>query len=370
MYKGRDLVLRLGLLGLLFAGSCSSTEVGSMSGECEPGQRRCLGSEAQRCSDDGVYRTAESCGAENVCVDSLGCVACQPGTSVCANNGTEVHSCNADGSVGSLTSTCSFGQTCRNGSCVDSCEVAASEFVYLVDSDSNFLSFEPRKDGDPTAIKVIGKLNCASGSRPYSMAIDRKARAWVLYTDGNIYLVNPQDASCMPSGYTANQGGFTKFGMGFVSDSNGARTETLYGGNNLSGGALGFFRIDPTTKVLTKFADFPSGVTSSPEFTGTGGAALYGYFPSATAGQHRIVLINRTTGAFDMTWNLPVLPASPNAWAFAHWGGRYYQFVTNGGKNQVRRYDPATQMNTLVQDNTPYRVVGAGVSTCAPLIVG
>ena len=119
-----------------------------------------------------------------------------------------------------------------------------------------------------------------------------------------------------------------------------------------------------------KFADFPAGVTASPEMSGTGASELFGYFPSSTMDQHLIVRINKTSGAFDTTFKLAPLPAQPNAWAFAHWGGRYYQFVTSNGKNQVRRFNPATQTNDVVQDSTSYRIVGAGVSTCAPLILG
>ncbi|HRI49550.1 MAG TPA: hypothetical protein PLW65_05160 [Pseudomonadota bacterium] len=370
--------LRLALCwGLLWAapalGGCSNTGLGSTGGAdiCEAGKRRCSGNEVQTCDANGAFVPTTSCGLAQSCDATLGCIDCSPGTSVCANNNLEVHSCTDTGQIGPLTSMCSFGQTCQNGSCVDSCEVAASEFVYVVDVDNNFLSFEPRIDSDPKALKVIGKLNCTtSGATPFSMAVDRKARAWVLYNDGNIYFVSPKDASCTPSGYTASQMGFTRFGMGFVSDASGSRSETLYVGSNGIGGTNGLAKIDPLTLTLAKFADFPAGVTASPEMSGTGASELFGYFPSSTMDQHLIVRINKTSGAFDTTFKLAPLPAQPNAWAFAHWGGRYYQFVTSNGKNQVRRFNPATQTNDVVQDSTAYRIVGAGVSTCAPLILG
>lgn len=370
--------LRLALCwGLLWAapalGGCSNTGLGSTSGAdiCEAGQRRCSGNEVQTCDANGAFVSTTTCGAAQSCDTTLGCIDCSPGTSVCANNNLEVHSCSDTGQIGPLTSMCSFGQTCQNGACVDSCEVAASEFVYVVDVNNNFLSFEPRIDTDPKALKVIGKLNCStSGATPFSMAVDRKARAWVLYNDGNIYFVSPKDASCTPSGYTASQMGFTRFGMGFVSDAAGSRSETLYVGSNGIGGTNGLAKIDPTTLKLAKFADFPAGVTASPEMTGTGASELFGYFPSSAVDQHLIVRINKTSGAFDTTYKLAPLPGQPNDWAFAHWGGRYYQFVTSNGKNQIRRFNPATQTNDIVQDSTAYPIVGAGVSTCAPLILG
>lgn len=370
--------LRLALCwGLLWAApaleGCSNTELGSTSGadSCQAGQRRCNGSDVQMCDANGVFVSTTTCAAAQSCDTTLGCIDCSPGTSVCSSNNLEVHSCTETGQIGPLTSTCSFGQTCQNGSCVDSCEVAASEFVYVVDVNNNFLSFEPRIDTDPKALKVIGKLSCSTtGATPFSMAVDRKARAWVLYNDGNIYLVSPKDASCTPSGYKPGQMGFTRFGMGFVSDAAGSRSETLYIGSNGIGGTNGLAKIDPLTLMLAKFADFPPGVTASPEMSGTGASELYGYFPSSAVDQHLIVRINKTSGAFDTTWKLAPLPGQPADWAFAHWGGRFYQFVTSGGKNQIRRYNPATQTNDVVQDSTPYPIVGAGVSTCAPLILG
>jgi hypothetical protein len=58
-------------------------------------------------------------------------------------------------------------------------------------------------------------------------------------------------------------------------------------------------------------------------------------------------------------------------WAFAHWGGRYYQFVTTSdGKGYIYRFDPQTKTNDLVQMNMKYPIVGAGVSTCAPTTIG
>ena len=63
------------------------------------------------------------------------------------------------------------------------------------------------------------------------------------------------------------------------------------------------------------------------------------------------------------------------AWAFAQWGGKFYIFVTTqdflGTTNStVRTIDRMTGQYQLVSQNLPYRIVGAGVSTCAPVIIG
>lgn len=366
----RTLGLRLLLAAATLSGaSCSGSSIyDNTTGECQPGEMKCEGDMLLSCNASATFYNKTPCSAPTHCDAQYGCISCVPGTTVCENS-LEVHSCSADGTVGPVTQQCGFGQTCSSGACVDSCEVAASQFVYLVDSQNNFLSYEPRIDSDPQSLKVIGKLKCSTTSSPYAMAVDRKARAWVLYQDGSLYLVNPQDASCTPSGYTANQQGFTTFGMGFVADGVGSRNETLYGGSGPLNGNKGLARIDPTSLMLSKIAAFPA-IDYAVEFTGTGAAELYGYFPSATTGKNFIARINKTTAQYDLTWQLPALAAQPNAWAFAHWGGRYYQFVTVNGQNQILRYDPTTKANIVVQSSTPYPIVGAGVSTCAPYIVG
>ena len=77
--------------------------------------------------------------------------------------------------------------------------------------------------------------------------------------------------------------------------------------------------------------------------------------------------LDKETGDIATNYVLPGANSSVSAWAFAHWGGIFFMFVTVGGVNQVYSYDIVNDKYALFLDNTPYRVVGAGVSTCAPL---
>lgn len=65
---------------------------------------------------------------------------------------------------------------------------------------------------------------------------------------------------------------------------------------------------------------------------------------------------------------------TPSGWAFAHWGGRFYIFITAvvgaADRSMVFEFDPTTGKATEVKTNASYKVVGAGVSTCAPVIIG
>jgi hypothetical protein len=84
--------------------------------------------------------------------------------------------------------------------------------------------------------------------------------------------------------------------------------------------------------------------------------------------------INKTTAENEQTWTMPALVDTVRAWAFAHWGGRFYVFVTTQSlfgepTSQVHRLDPAAGAVDVILPSIPYVIVGAGVSTCAPVII-
>ena len=58
-------------------------------------------------------------------------------------------------------------------------------------------------------------------------------------------------------------------------------------------------------------------------------------------------------------------PASSN-FAFAFWGGDFYIFVGPGTRTDVFRYQPSNGTTVLATTVTQV-IVGAGVSTCAPV---
>lgn len=376
-------------MGLLFSCSPSQIETFNPVGNCMPGTRACVGKVVQYCSSSGTYFPMQTCDASQICDEGLGCAACSPNAPVCV--GDEIFSCSASGTVGVRTESCAFGQKCVSGACVDACEVAASDFVYVVDDNNRFLSFAPKNDrGAGTSASAlftpIGTMSCPStrsaypgfaGVGPFSMAVDRHASAWVLYTTGEIFKVSPQDVSCQLTAYQPTQLGWETFGMGYVSDAPGSKTDTLWVGRATVGTNtdMSMGKIDANL-TLSRIGAF-TGVSHSPELSGTGNAELYGYFPSNQAGQHIIARINRSDATFDLQYQLPALPSVDQnyAFAFAHWGGRFYYFINmqlqSGNRvSRVYRYDPATNSSTLIVDNSPYVIVGAGVSTCAPVQIG
>lgn len=249
--------------------------------------------------------------------------------------------------------------TCGNGN---------ARWIYLVDSNNAFLRYEP----DSGTITPIGTLACPAGAAatPFSMAVGRDAVAYVLYSDRRIYAVSTTDASCTSTPFQMNQMGFQLFGMGFVSDVAGGDTETLYiaGGSALGigGGSATLGSTHPSDWVVSTIGP----VSGSPELTGNGLGELWGFFPDSTP--MSVQRLDKATGLPSDVWDVSsIRTGMARAWAFAYWGGRYYMFYQGGAdaSTGIYRLTPDTSVVEPVLLNIGYRIVGAGVSTCAPTIL-
>ena len=249
----------------------------------------------------------------------------------------------------------------------DGCSEEA-KLVYVVDSNNKFSKFDP-------ATKMfmdIGTLSCPAQllATPFSMGLDRDAVAWVLYSSGELFRVDTTNLNCTKSTW-ASPNGLLQFGMGFSTNTQGGTEDTLF----VAGGAAPTGQTSSLATVSTQtFAATPVGtVTGWPELTGTGNAELWGWFPSDSSGTTppRVEQINKTTGAAMKTFMMPdELKGAPGAWAFAAWGGDFWIFLAKGtGKTIVYQIDGT---NGTLKGQTPTQtrtIVGAGVSTCAPVVI-
>ena len=241
----------------------------------------------------------------------------------------------------------------------------AAKLVYVVTDANELFSY------DPGAAKFakIGELNCPSGgATPNSMGVDRSGTAWVNFSDGSLFKVSTADASCQATSYQKLQGGFVRFGMAFATDSATSDQETLYvvGIEGVNGGK-GLAKIDLKSMVLTKLGDFSGDLMGQgAELTGTGDGRLYGFFttePSATLAQ-----IDKNTGATTGETSLDGVNTG-SAWAFSFWGGDFWFYTSGGGASTVTRKQTSASgaLSTAIPDVGGFRIVGAGVSTCAPI---
>lgn len=277
----------------------------------------------------------------------------------------------SDSTSGADTAVSDSGSGSEGGFTVDaladvgtSGDVCAEETkrVYVVSKQKDLYRFDPAT----LAFTKVGALGCDAGTAtPFSMAIDRKGTAWVLYSDGRIFHASTKDASCTVSKYVADQEGWHTFGMAFAAD--GATSESLYVAEMDK--ALG--RIDTATLKLTPVGAY--GKTSVPaELTGRGDGKLFAFFQRtafSTAGP-RISELDPKTGKILGEKNPPGVDVG-SGWAFAHWGGSYWLFTASTSSSgtttsKVTEYDFDANTAKDVVADVGFKIVGAGVSTCAP----
>ncbi len=257
---------------------------------------------------------------------------------------------------------------------LDECPCAAgTELVYVLSDFGSLWSFDPKT----TSFSFIADVSCGGMKDTFSMGVSRKARAWIQYADGDLYTVDLNDPgdpiACKDPGFDNNDPQFLNFGMAFVANGPLDPCDKLYAHSGtdpeLQGqgvGALGV--IDPLTIELSKIApiDYAWG-----ELTGTGTGRLFAFQGSAPA---LLTEYDKATGEVLDVFPLPGLK-SDSAFAFAWWGGDFYFFTDDNvdfpSNSQVWHldYDDSNgtgQQLSLLLPEAPIRIVGAGVSTCAP----
>lgn len=288
---------------------------------------------------------------------------------------------NGNGPDASGTGTGSGSGSGNQDGCSD-----AAKLIYVVDNNNQLSSF----DGATKTFKDLGTLSCpaASGAQPFSMGVDRNATAYVLYSGVNpltgavtsteIFKVDTTQAS-LPCTKTSFAGtpDFKQFGMGFSTDAAMGTTDTLFIAGSAS---VGMGQTNLASLDVTTFQPAMKGsVSGDPELTGTGSAELWGFFPSDTTGSTdpRITKLDKTTGASSTSYTLTALKGIPAAWAFAFWGGDYWVFLAKqgsgplptAGKTVVYQVDGMTGTIKGMTDTVTRTIVGAGVSTCAPVVI-
>ena len=246
----------------------------------------------------------------------------------------------------------------------EACSQAAT-LVYAIATDGVLRSFNPAT----LAFTTIGPLGCNTSALPNSMAVDRTATAWVNMADGSLWKVSTRDASCEATSYQLGQLDRRIRGMGFATDSAQATAESLYACTTdyvkHTGGGLA--KINLPSLTLTLVGDYTNGLGGSEcELTGTGDARLFGFF--ATLSPPKLAEIDERTAATPSPITLGGVDTTLS-YAFSFWGGDFWFYTQGSGVGStVTHYKYATDRSyeTAIQD-TGFTIVGAGVSTCAPL---
>jgi hypothetical protein len=247
---------------------------------------------------------------------------------------------------------------------------AAAKLVYVIDDVGVLYSFYPPS----LTFTKIGATNCpGAGGMINSMAVDRSATAWVNAVNGNLYKVSTSDASCEATTFEVGQDGFgPQFGMGFSANTSGGSAETLYVDGIASDGGIGsgLASLDLSTLRLSPIGNFSGAITDQDcELTGTGDGRLFGFFTTSPASVARIDKTNATVLS-----DVPQKGVDTGTdWAFSFWGGSFYLYTADQEQNpddtsDVTEYDPTAGTTKVVKSEIGFRIVGAGVSTCAPVV--
>jgi hypothetical protein len=356
------LVLSIAVLasGCGTKGTCTPT---TCMGCCSRDDRCLAGTEPTQCGRNGS--TCNACAAGQVCASGA-----------CSNPGqTGGGSATAGGSAGGASgggSTLAGGSAAGGsaGGFVDPCPDDA-KLVYVVDANGTFSSFNPRMVATPAqAFTSKGRLACpaASGAQPFSMSVDREAKAWVVYDDGELFRVDVNTLACTRMAVQSPTNAKI-YGMGFVTDTAGGTTDTLYVAGNAIGSTFttsqfGTLSTTPPYQVTVR-----TQLTGAPELTGTGDAHLWAFFPNVSP--PRVSELSKTNGAVLRSFDAAALMGTPVAWAFAFWGGDFWIFLQRQGEasTTVYRMNGTTGAVTTPIPSSGRRIVGAGVSTCAPIMI-
>jgi hypothetical protein len=240
-----------------------------------------------------------------------------------------------------------------------------TKLVYTIDQFNNRLSqFDP----STRTFHDLGSLSCPTmaGATPFSMSVDRNGFAWVLYNSGELFNVSITTLTCGKTQW-ASPSNMKVFGMGFSTDTAGGTAETLFIGGGLSQTQASFTlaKVDTATLGAMPIATEPA----LPEMTGNSNAELWGFFPNTTTAH--VVQFDKTTGAMIHDFPEPTLAGTNTGYAFAHWGGDYWVFLIKNSEPSTTVYqvDGTTGMITSTTPTTGRTIVGAGVSTCAPVVI-
>jgi len=275
----------------------------------------------------------------------------------------------ADGAASSSSSG-GFGPAEAGSAPADGCSDDA-KLVYVLSMEGDIYSFAP---ADKKFTKV-GPLDCAQGGVPLvpiAMAVDRDAIAWVNMREDTLipgpdtlYKFDTKTAACSASGVKGPLGG-----MGFSTNEASTDEETLFVvGQGSAQSKLGLNHVDFASESIVRGPDLKSTVDL--ELTGTGDGKLYAFLIDNPL---ELAEVDKTSGTLSGHVTLTGVrrPQSP-MFAFSFWGGDFYFYTATDPSpsktTTVARYRPSDgSIDPEYMTDIGFHIVGAGVSTCAPVV--
>lgn len=257
--------------------------------------------------------------------------------------------------------------------------------IYAFDTSNALLRFDPTLIGSQTApIQSLGVPNCNVGSpllgwtggkSVISMSVDRMGSVWALYSSGEIFTINPATLACANTGYVPAQTADWKlFNMAFAGAVAGNEQSVYVSGGSVDLASVGNLgKIDPVALTVQTIGALGGTANFSVPLAGVGTSDLFGLYPAISSTTY-LRQIDRATGAVvGSPLAVPGFGANTSAWAFAHWGGKFWIFVTNDNGTMpittLYSVDRVTGAQQGELANLPFTPTSAGSSTCVPTTV-
>jgi hypothetical protein len=238
--------------------------------------------------------------------------------------------------------------------------VESSEWLYTVGRHNMLSRFDPTT----ATFTDIGQFTCPDDSDANSMAVDQSGGIWVSDVEGKLFKLDAKTLLCEATGFDANPYLLSGYGMGFVFD-RASGVDTLYiAGTSASRTVDQNDLLAVSVPSLSKTLVGPT--EGRAELSGAGDGTLWGFFPTYESSRlmASLVRLDPKTGATLEKFTYSDLDEGLN-WAMKFWGGSFWLFL-GGSVYRVDRTDPTT-IHTVIR-NGSHHIVGAGVSTCAPLL--
>lgn len=248
-----------------------------------------------------------------------------------------------------------------------------TKLVYVLSLEGDLYSFSPLGK----KFTKVGPIKCDSGDDtfyPVSMAVDRQGVAWInmrplIASEERLVKVDLKTAACTVTDIKGKLAG-----MAFTMNDGSEEKETLFAGYDKNKLAT----IDLVNGRINTVATLVDDSITGLELTGTGDGRLFGLLiqepPDAGGPLLSLTDVNKATAAFSNPASLPgiVVPQAP-MYAFSFWGGDFYFYTAPDTKDTttttVSRYRPSDKSFVpKYMESIGFHVVGAGVSTCAPLV--
>jgi hypothetical protein len=223
----------------------------------------------------------------------------------------------------------------------------SATLVYVIGEGDTLHSFHP-----PTqTFSLMGKLSCLT--KATHMTVDRQGIAWVVAA-GVLYRASTGNpSSCAAVSTWTPDLPYADFSLTFIGASK-APDNLLYLMNN----TVTLYTFDVATGMRTLVAPVVAVSSTEGDMTTNGDGKL---FFLRDAMPHTLYELDPATAAVvgqeDLTAN------GTGSQALAFWGGLFYAFEND----VIFAYDPAKKSTTRL-GTAPFKVTGAGQSTCVPKV--